>query len=93
MNPELIKDLRFISNFCSVYSMGGPDKCFGQPVDNAEASGSWKRREENESSCSYSISVGSEEPKNARERSKSLSQLDPDMASGEVTRIRERLLR
>ncbi|XP_044750167.1 MFS-type transporter SLC18B1-like isoform X2 [Coccinella septempunctata] len=79
----------------AVYSMGGPEKCFVNPDGEvtAETSGAWKGRYENESSCSYSISVGSEEPRTRRERSKSLSQLDPDMASGEVARIRERLLR
>lgn len=58
-----------------------------------DPSTSWRSREENESSCSYTTSGGSEDQMSRRERSKSLSQLDPDMATGEVARIREKLLR
>ncbi|XP_045472619.1 MFS-type transporter SLC18B1-like isoform X2 [Harmonia axyridis] len=77
----------------AVYSMGGPEKCFGRPEVVPDPSTSWRSREENESSCSYTTSGGSEDQMSRRERSKSLSQLDPDMATGEVARIREKLLR
>ncbi|KAL3281190.1 hypothetical protein HHI36_004407 [Cryptolaemus montrouzieri] len=76
-----------------MYNMGGQEQLFSMSEENAEtSSGVWKSGNHGFSNSSQANS--SDERRDRRWRSKSMSYFDPaDITSGEITRMREKLLR